>query len=120
LNDGAALADALRADLAADLATYDIRDTSTLRSYYRALSTIAMLQHHPDDAVAYEEKARALEEKPAARLYQVLCSGRRWRRKGGCRRRGGGVLGGLRRGVATTALRFGAGMTCTAYNRPNS
>jgi len=81
LNDGAALADALRADLAADLATYDIRDTSTLRSYYRALSTIAMLQHHPDDALAYEEKARALEEKPAARLYQVLCSGRWWRRK---------------------------------------
>jgi subtilisin family serine protease len=62
-----ALAAAIRADLEADLAAYDIRDTSTLRSYYRALSTIAMLQHRPDDALEYENKARPLEEKPAAR-----------------------------------------------------
>jgi hypothetical protein len=63
----AALAESLRSDLEADLAAYDIRDTSTLRSYYRALGTIAMLQHRPDDALEYENKARPLEEKPAAR-----------------------------------------------------
>jgi len=63
----AALANSLRADLAADLAAYDIRDTSTLRSYYRALGTIAMLQDRPDEALEYENKARPLEEKPAAR-----------------------------------------------------
>jgi subtilisin family serine protease len=62
-----ALAAAVRADLEADLAAYDIRDTSALRSYYRALSTIAMLQHRLDDALVYEDKARPLEEKPAAR-----------------------------------------------------
>ncbi|HLO18865.1 MAG TPA: hypothetical protein VK192_00015, partial [Sphingomicrobium sp.] len=63
----AALAESLRADLEADLATYDIRDTTTLRSHYRALSTIAMLQHRPEGALDYEHKAAALEEKPAAR-----------------------------------------------------
>lgn len=63
----AALAESLRADLEADLAAYDIHDASTLRSYYRALSTIAMLQHRPADALEYETKAQALEEKPAAR-----------------------------------------------------
>src|SRR5512143_721003 len=68
----AALAAAVRADLEADLAAYDIRDTSTLRSYYRALSTIAMLQHRPDDALEYENKAGALEEKPAARALSGL------------------------------------------------
>ncbi len=67
LDDEAALADSLRADLEADLAAYDIRDTSTLRSYYRALGTIAMLQDRPDEALEYENKARPLEEKPAAR-----------------------------------------------------
>lgn len=63
----AALADALRTDLEADLATYDILDTAALRSYYRALGTIAMLQRRPDDALEYENKARPLEDKPAAK-----------------------------------------------------
>jgi subtilisin family serine protease len=70
LHDEAALsvlADALRADLEADLAAYDIRDAATLRSYYRALGTIAVLQHRPDEALDYENKARPLEEKPAAK-----------------------------------------------------
>jgi subtilisin family serine protease len=62
-----ALANAVRADLEVDLAAYEIRDTSTVRSYYRALSTIAMLQRRPDDALQYENKAGPLEEKPSAR-----------------------------------------------------
>ena len=33
----------LRADLESDLAKYDIRDSATLRSYYRTLSRIAFL-----------------------------------------------------------------------------
>jgi subtilisin family serine protease len=68
----AALADSLRADLEADLAAYDIGDAAALRSYYRALGTIAMLQHRPEDALEYEDRARPLEEKPAARILSGL------------------------------------------------
>ena len=46
----AQLAASVRADLEADLAGYDIRDAAALRSYYRALSTIAMLQHRIAEA----------------------------------------------------------------------
>jgi subtilisin family serine protease len=68
----AALADSLRADLEADLAAYDIRDPAALRSYYRALGTIAMLQHRSNDALEYENRARPLEEKPAARILSGM------------------------------------------------
>ncbi|MCI0366389.1 MAG: S8 family serine peptidase [Phycisphaerales bacterium] len=68
----AALVESLRADLEADLAAYDIRDAAALRSYYRALSTIAMIHHRPDDALNYELKAAALEEKPAARILSGM------------------------------------------------
>jgi len=68
----AALAGSLRADLEADLAAYDIRDAAALRSYYRALGTIAMLQRRLDDALAYDDRARSLEEKPAARILSGL------------------------------------------------
>src|SRR5262245_6053577 len=63
----AALADSLRADLEADLAAYEIRDSAALRSYYRALGTIAMLQHRPEAALEYETTA-----KPAARLLSGI------------------------------------------------
>jgi len=75
LHDEAALAklaDSLRADLAADLAAYDIKDATTVRSYYRALGTIAMLQHRPEDALENENKAQALEEKPAAKILSGI------------------------------------------------
>lgn len=62
-----ALAGALRADLEADLAAYEIRDTAALRSCYRALITLAMLERRPDAALDYENRAAPLEEKPAAR-----------------------------------------------------
>jgi subtilisin family serine protease len=68
----AALADSLRADLEADLAAYDIRDATALRSYYRALGTIAMLRRRLDDALLYESKAQPLEEKPAARMLSGM------------------------------------------------
>jgi subtilisin family serine protease len=75
LNDEVALApliDSLRMDLEADLAAYDIRDSTALRSYYRSLGMIAMLQGRLDDALAYEEKARPLETKPAARILSGM------------------------------------------------
>ncbi len=71
LHDEAALGkllEPLRTDLEADLAAYDIRDAAALRSYYRALETIALLQHRSARALEYEDRARALEEKPAERL----------------------------------------------------
>jgi subtilisin family serine protease len=68
----APLADSVRADLEADLSACDIRDAATLRSYYRALDTIAMLQHRLDDALDYERKAVGLEEKPAARILSGM------------------------------------------------
>lgn len=68
----ARLADSVRADLEADLAAYDIRDSAALRSYYRALGAIAMLQHRLTEAIDYENKARDLEDKPAARMLSGM------------------------------------------------
>lgn len=68
----ARLADSVRLDLEADLATYDIRDSAALRSYYRALSTIAMLQRRFTEAVDHENKARDLEDKPALRMLSGM------------------------------------------------
>ena len=68
----ARLADSVRSDLESDLAAYEIRDRAALRSYYRALSAIAMLQHRLREAVDYENKARDLEEKPAARMLSGM------------------------------------------------
>jgi len=67
-----ALMDSLRADLEGDLAAYEITDPAALRSYYRTLGTIAFLEHRPEDALAYEDKARPLEEKPAARIISGM------------------------------------------------
>jgi len=64
----AALMRSLRADLESDLARYDIRDSAALRLYYRTLSRIAFLEHRLDDALDYENRAAALEDKPAARM----------------------------------------------------
>jgi hypothetical protein len=62
----------LRVDLESDLARYDIRDAATVRSYYRALGRIAFFEHRFDDALAYESRAGALEDKPAARLLSSV------------------------------------------------
>ncbi len=70
-----ALAEAVRADLEADLLTYEIRDAAALRAYYRGLSQIAVFQHRLDRALEYKEKARQLEEKPAAKALSGLTLG---------------------------------------------
>src|SRR5512147_125145 len=50
----AALAQQLQADLRADLAAYDIQDRATLKSYYSALSNLALDRGEYGTAVAYQ------------------------------------------------------------------
>jgi prolyl oligopeptidase len=64
----AALARQLEADLRADLAAYDIQDRATLKSYYRTLSNLALLRGDYKAAVAYQDRIRAVEDKPGLRL----------------------------------------------------
>jgi hypothetical protein len=64
----AALAQQLEADLRADLAAYDIQDRATLKSYYGTLSDLALLRGDYKAAVAYQERIRAVEDKPGLRL----------------------------------------------------
>jgi subtilisin family serine protease len=64
----AALADALRSDLEADLEQYEIRDAATLQSYYTALHRLDWLAGDREQAMAWIERSRALEDKEAARL----------------------------------------------------
>jgi hypothetical protein len=64
----AALARALERDLRADLATYDIQDMATLKSYYGTLSNLALLRSDYSTAVAYQDSIRAIEPKPVSRL----------------------------------------------------
>ncbi len=63
-----ALATALKADLEADLETYEIPDPTTMQGYYATLRTIAFLEGRNDDVLALSEKIRGLEEKKAAQL----------------------------------------------------
>ncbi len=64
----AALAQRLEADLRADLAAYDIQDRATRKSYYGALSDLALLRSDYGTAVAYQDSIRAIEDKPGLRL----------------------------------------------------
>ncbi|HTJ21791.1 MAG TPA: S8 family serine peptidase [Gemmatimonadaceae bacterium] len=64
----AALAAQLQADLRADLATYDIHDRATLKSYYGTLSDLALLRSDYGTAVAYQDSIHAIEDKPGVRL----------------------------------------------------
>lgn len=68
----AALAQQLEADLRADLAAYDIQDRATLKSYYNALSNLALLRGEYGMAVAFSDTIRALETKPGVRLTTGL------------------------------------------------
>ncbi|MCG6988009.1 MAG: S8 family serine peptidase [Gemmatimonadetes bacterium] len=72
LQDSAAmdrLCSALERDLTHDLSHYHIEDQATRRDDYAALSDIAVLQGRYADALAYADSGRALESKPAARLF---------------------------------------------------
>jgi len=62
----------VRTDLEADLAGYDIQDPNTLQSYYQALQAVAVFQGREADALAFVEKARAVESKEAKKLMMGL------------------------------------------------
>lgn len=64
----AELAEKVRADVQADLDTYDIQDASTLQRLYGTLLTVDLIAGRYDDALARIEQIRALEDKPAKRL----------------------------------------------------
>jgi hypothetical protein len=68
----AALAQQLDADLRSDLATYDIHDRATLKSYYATLSSLALQRGDYKAAVAYQDSIRAIEDKPGLRLITGL------------------------------------------------
>jgi subtilisin family serine protease len=71
LNDEAQLgrlADEGIKNLLADLAKYDIQDSSTLKSYYSTLSQLYVFKGDYDNALKYVPLLRELENKPAAKL----------------------------------------------------
>lgn len=68
----AAFARPLEADLRADLATYDIQDRATLKSYYGTLADLALLRADYRTAVSYADRMRAIENKPGLGLVAGL------------------------------------------------
>ncbi len=66
------LAGKVRADIEADLATYQIDDASTMQRMYNTLLTIDLIEQNHDDALAGIERIRALEEKEAKKLVAGL------------------------------------------------
>lgn len=58
----------LEADLQAELAAYDIQDAATLRERYGALASLAQLRGDWAAVPGWTAKARALQDKPGARL----------------------------------------------------
>ncbi len=79
------LADAYEADLRADLARFDIRDASTLRSYYGALLTLAQFKGDWAAVPALVQRLRELQDKPGPRattgvLAQMLAEQKTARR----------------------------------------
>jgi hypothetical protein len=68
----AALAKQIRADVEEVLATYDIRDATTLKGYYGVLLSLDMLEGRYDEALELVEMLRDLQEKEAARLTTGL------------------------------------------------
>ncbi|MFT7289559.1 MAG: subtilisin family serine protease [Halieaceae bacterium] len=66
------LAMALKADVLADLDTYDIRDSNTVQGFYGVLGAVALLEEDWEGYLALLEKRRALETKAANRLTMGL------------------------------------------------
>jgi hypothetical protein len=62
----------VRDNVQADLRTYDIRDHTTLGSTYLDLEAVAMAQGRWDDALAYLDSARSVQDKASARLTMGL------------------------------------------------
>ena len=63
---------AVRADLEADLAAYDIQDASTLQQMYGSLLTLDIMEHRHAEARTRIEQIRKLEDKEAKRLTTGL------------------------------------------------
>ncbi len=68
LADLQALGAQVEALLAADLAAYDIQDNATLRDLYGAMASLAQLRGDWSAVPGWTAKARALQDKPGARL----------------------------------------------------
>jgi hypothetical protein len=64
----AKLAAKVRADVEADLATYDVDDETTLQRWYGTLLTVDLLEGKDAAALQRTEQIRALETKEAAKL----------------------------------------------------
>ncbi len=68
------LEQAYKADLESDLATYDITDEATLQGKYGALALCDLLEGRDQEALAWFDKVRDLEDKDAARQMNALIS----------------------------------------------
>jgi len=68
----AALARQVDADLRATTEQYEIRDRSTLSTFYNLRMQIALLERREADAVAWAEKIAFVEDKPARRATAGL------------------------------------------------
>ena len=68
------LAGEVKADLLADLDTYEIPDKTTIKEFYGVLGTISMLEKNYDDYLKFNGLIRDLEEKEALRLTIGLFS----------------------------------------------
>ena len=68
----ARLVDAVRQDIAADLAAYDIQDRTTLQRYKGTLLSLAILDRDYPTARKLITELRALEEKPSLKLTTGL------------------------------------------------
>jgi subtilisin family serine protease len=66
------LATKLRADVERDLASYDIRDATTLQGFYGDLASVAVLEGRWQDYLDLLDQRRALETKEANRLTMAL------------------------------------------------
>ncbi len=66
------LADAVCADIQADLDKYDLKDATTLQHWHGALLTIALLENDHPKALKLIETIRNLEDKPAKKLITGL------------------------------------------------
>ena len=69
-----ALAQQVRRDTENDLATYDIRDKTTLRSLKGTLLLLDLIENKNDEARQLIGEVRALEDKPAAKLFTGVVS----------------------------------------------
>ena len=62
----------VRDNTLADLRAYDIRDHTTLGSAYLTLENVAIAQERWDDALAYIDSARSVQDKASSRLTPGL------------------------------------------------